>query len=92
MLTDPRAALAEQNTVVTALTGLAGLARTVRALAGAGPAPGTPAPAPVDDLVLLLLGVVRLGDAVERLAAHAEPGDPDGEPAARAQHPDRWLR
>jgi hypothetical protein len=84
MLSDPRAALADQNDVVTALTGLGGIARIVRGLA-AGP-PSEPAGA-ADDLVHLLLGLVSLGDAVERLACPL-PEPPDRpEPAPR-----RWLR
>jgi hypothetical protein len=86
MLTDPQDALAEQNTVATALTGIVGMARTVRALAAAGPTDA--APHEVDDLVHLLLGVASLGEAIVRLAA---PG-----PSAAAPDPPRppgeWLR
>ena len=85
MLTDPRAALAEQNTVATALTGVAGLARLVRALAAADRSTGPPAPA--DEFVHLLLGIARLGDRVARLAA-AVPS----EPARPAEPPREWLR
>ncbi|MGH4009209.1 MAG: hypothetical protein ACRDTH_13820 [Pseudonocardiaceae bacterium] len=84
MLTDPRAALAEQNTVATALTGLAGLARLVQALAAAGRVTGPPERA--DDLVHVLLGIASLGEGVTRLV---EPVPPDPAPPAA---PREWLR
>jgi hypothetical protein len=90
MLTDPRAALGEQNTVAMALTGLARFARMVRAFADTDPQPGAPAPA--DDLVYLLLGVARLGAAVERLAAPAATaGSPAPTDSPRAEQ-GGWLR
>lgn len=85
MLTDPRAALAEQNTVATALTGLAGLAQMVHVLADTDRV--TERPAPADDLVYLLLGIARLGEMVTRLA---EPAPPD--PARPHASPREWLR
>jgi hypothetical protein len=72
-LTDSRAAFAEQNGVVHALVGLAGLARMIRALG----ATGGRAPGEADDFVHLLLGVASLGETVERLAGPVEPQGPD---------------
>jgi hypothetical protein len=86
MLTDPQDALAEQNTVATALTGIVGMARTVRALAAAGPT--ETAPHEVDDLVHLLLGVASLGEAIARLAAPGTPASASDAPGA----PGEWLR
>ena len=85
MLTDPRAALAEQNTVATALTGLAGLAELVHVMADADRVPGRPTPP--DDLVHFLLGIARLGELVTRLADPA-PSDPTRHHAP----PREWLR
>jgi hypothetical protein len=85
MLTDPRASLAEQNTVATALTGLAGLARLVHALAEADRVTGRSEPA--DDLVHLLLGIARVGELVTRLGDLA-PSDPPRPHAPLRE----WLR
>jgi hypothetical protein len=87
MLSDPRDAMAEQNGVVQALVGLAGIARMVRALA-ASPATGC-AGREVDDAIHLLMGLVSLGDAVERLGATSPGGE--AEPPDR-EGPRRWLR
>jgi hypothetical protein len=85
MLTDPQDALAEQNTVAAALTGIVGMARTVRALAAAGPTDPTPHEA--DDLVHLLLAVASLGEATARLTAPVPPA-----PAPDPRAPGEWLR
>jgi hypothetical protein len=87
MLTDPRASLAEQDTVATALTGLAHLARTVRILASAGHGSRAPVAAD-DDLIHMLLAVVSLSDAVHRLA---DPQPPDAPPTPPPP-PGAWLR
>jgi hypothetical protein len=97
-VTDPREALAEQSSFVGYLLGLAGLSRTVRALAADGARlPGSPCEP--DDFVHLLLGLVSIGDAVERLAGPDEtavPDEieaPDGVEAPEADFPaTRWLR
>ena len=63
-LTDPVAALADDCSFISYLTGLAGLGRLVHAVAdpdrtGAGAA---------DDFVHLLLGIASLGSSIEALA------------------------
>lgn len=78
---DPQQAFTE-GTFVTALTGVAGLARIVRELAA--PA-GTGAAA--DDFVYLLLGVASLGAAVERLVPPPAAAGPADGPT-----PQDWLR
>lgn len=86
MLTDPRAALADQNEVVVALTGLAGLARVVRGLAAA---PRCATDQAADDVVYLLLGVAALGDLADGLAdLPSSPPEQPGQTAAER----RWLR
>ena len=87
-LTDPETALADQNDVVTAMTGLAGLARLVRALAEAP----SPAAEPPDDFVYLLLGVARLGAAVERTVAKATGLPPIVPASTSTPRAGRWLR
>lgn len=86
-LIDPRDALAEQSTFIGYLTGLAGLGRIVHDLADH--APRTEVTGRTDDLVDLLLGLARLGAAVERLAP--PPSGPTG-PAATPVIDRRWLR
>ena len=93
MLTDPQGALAEENTVALALTGLASLARTVRMLAAAGPedAAATPdGPGPADDLVHVLVALAHLGEAAARLAG--APADPAPPPPSVRPAPREWLR
>lgn len=86
MLAEPCDAFAEQSSFIDYLLGVAGLARMVRAL---GTEAG-PAPAPPDDLVYLLLGVARIGTAIEGIAedvaveCHSAAGS--GESGTR------WLR
>jgi hypothetical protein len=87
MLTDPRAALAEQNDVVTALTGLAGLAGLVRGLAAERGLGSRRSDA--DDVVYLLLGIAGLGAAVERLAGG---GQAPPEPSDVRENATEWLR
>jgi hypothetical protein len=70
MLIDPHDALDEQNAVVHALVGLAGLARTIHALGVRQP---VPAHVEADDFVHLLVGLADLGDAVGRLVPPDEP-------------------
>lgn len=83
MLTEPRAALAEQSTFVNGLVGLVGMARIVRALAVDATAP----PAAADDFVHLLLGIASLGAAVKRLPAPTAADLPAG-----PDRPVEWLR
>ncbi len=85
MLTDPETALADHNDMALALTGLVGLARLVHALAAG---PRRHADQPADDFIHLLLGVVYLGDAADKLAGptpEANPSEPPGPPRV-------WLR
>lgn len=86
MLTDPRAALADQNEVVIALAGLAGLGRVVRELAVSR---GQPTDRAADDVVHLLLGIAALGDLVDGLAEC--PSCPPEQPVPPASDR-RWLR
>ena len=94
MPADLREAFAENGGFISALVGLSGLARMVRALADAEGHPGRPAEPP-DEFVHLLLAVVSLGDAVDRLA-RPEPGVGMDRPAApvapERPEPGGWLR
>lgn len=99
-LTEPRAALAENASLIDYLVGVAGLGRLVRALAagGAGNAGevggGTPrevgggTPREADDFVHVLLGLAALGARVERLAPPAPVSPPGSAPDSSV----RWLR
>jgi hypothetical protein len=89
MLTDPRQSLAEHSSFVSYLLGLAGLARVVQALARDGNRRQDP-PHEADDLVHLLLGLVSLGEAIERLAETAPAQQNSAAPAAATNT--RWLR
>lgn len=71
-LTDPVAALADDCSFISYLTGLAGLGRLVHAVAETG-RPGTGA---ADDFVHLLLGIASLGSAIEALAASTPDAAP----------------
>lgn len=87
-LTDPRGALADQSSFIDYLMGLAGIGRLVRTLADPDPDPGSGPDPPVDadDFTYLLLGLARLGAAIERVAAVGAP---------RPDQPTRvttWLR
>jgi hypothetical protein len=90
-LTDPRDALAEQSNFIGYLTGLAGLARVVRALADDSNVADQPRDA--DGFIHVLLGLASLGDAVERLAESA-PTQGHRDAGARSKTPPntRWLR
>jgi hypothetical protein len=90
-LTDPREALAEQSSFVGYLLGLAGLARTVRALAVDGDRRADPPPA--DDFVHVLLGVASIGVAIERLdeSSPAQEPEPATAPSGDSTNT-RWLR
>lgn len=90
MSIDPRPAFVD-GAFVTALTGVAGLARVVRELAGptGRPAPDGTVGEP-DDFVDLLLGVASLGAAVEGLVPPPPPPSTPAEPDAAA--PRDWLR
>lgn len=91
-LTEPRAAMTENASLIDYLVGLAGLGRLVRALAadGAGNAGevGGGAPREADDFVHVLLGLVALGARVERLAPPASVSPPGSVPDSSV----RWLR
>jgi hypothetical protein len=92
ILTDPRDALAEQSNFIGYLTGLAGLARVVHALAAdSDRRAGHPSNA--DGFIHVLLGLASLGDAVERLAESA-PAPQQRAAATPASAPPntRWLR
>lgn len=94
MLTDPRPALAEQSSFVGYLLGLSALGRMVPALiSGTDPRPAD-RPGEADDLVYLLLGLVRLGRGIEGLAPPgATAAQPRHDPMARPSPSDtRWLR
>ena len=82
-LTEPRAALAENASLIDYLMGLAGLGRLVRALGTGGGAPRE-----ADDFVHVLLGLAALGTRVERLAPPARISPPGPNPDSSA----RWLR
>jgi hypothetical protein len=91
MLTDPREAHADHNGFVHCLLGLVEVTRLVHALAAdAGRRPTTPAEA--DDFVYLLVGVVRLGDAVGSLARPAAPQGPPADLPSRSTTPRELLR
>ena len=88
-LTDPQDALADHSSFIDYLVGLAGLARTVRALATDDNQLAEPAHDP-DDFVHVLLGIASLGESIERLgesvAAQQQPRDQTSASAPR------WLR
>jgi hypothetical protein len=92
MLTDPRPALAEQSNFVSYLVGLAGLARTVHALAANG-YPRADARHEIDDFVYLLLGVASVGEAINRLG-ESEPAQLSRTTVAAPSTSTntRWLR
>ena len=85
-LTDPRKALAEQSSFLDYLLGLRSLAGTVRVLADD---PQRIDAAPIDDFVHVLLGVVSVGNAVDRLAQPTPAQPPAAEPDSFQR---RWLR
>ncbi len=88
-LTDPREALAEQSSFIGYLMGLASLSQVVHALAD-GDRRADPS-ADADDLVHVLLGVARIGEAIKRLAETAPPSP--GHAASLSPARDvRWLR
>jgi len=94
MLIDPRDAFAEQGSFVNALVGLVGLARMVRALADQD-GHSTPGGGQPDEFVNLLLAVVSLGDAVDRLAraAPARAAEVDAaQPTPAPSTSGAWLR
>jgi hypothetical protein len=87
-LTDPRESLADQSSFISYLLGLSGLARVVHALA-ANNVHAAGRHSQGDDFVHLLLGLVSLGEAVERLtAAPAQVADSSAAPTELT----RWLR
>jgi hypothetical protein len=91
MLTDPRPALAEQSSFIGYLLGVAGLARTVRALAADGRSQADN-PREADDFGYLLLGVASLGDAISRLAESARAEQSGTFDATPPPSTNRWLR
>ena len=91
MLTDPRPALAEQSSFIGYLLGLAGLARTVRALAADSHSQADN-PCEADDFGYLLLGVASLGDAINRLAESARAEQSETLDATPPPSTNRWLR
>jgi hypothetical protein len=90
MLTDPRAALAEQNGFVHCLVGMCSLGRLVRGLTAHGVGPAE-TPREPDDFVHVLLALVSLGDTVGRLAGPAAPAQP-GDPPRSSLTPGELLR
>ncbi|WP_448617269.1 hypothetical protein [Geodermatophilus sp. URMC 65] len=93
MLTDPREALTEQNSLVHCLLGLVGLARLVRALAADDCRRDTIGEA--DDFIYLLLALARLGDAVECLPQVGVADAPHAQSASSppsSPRPIEWLR
>ena len=93
MLTDPREALAEQNSFINGLVGLAGLAQVIRALA-ADDSRRVTTSREADDFVHLLLAIASLGEAVGNLAAPAAATEPPAPPAdlPPSSMQTRWLR
>ena len=85
-LTDPRDALAEQSSFIDYLLGLRGLAGMVRVLAGD---PQRIDGSADDDFVHVLLGLARVGDAVDRLAKPTPAPPP---PTEQDAPQGRWLR
>jgi hypothetical protein len=91
MLTDPRAAHAEQNNFAHCLVGLAGLERMVRALADDEQRqPATSREA--DDFVYLLLALASLGETVGLLARSAPPPRRSADPPSSPTTPGKLLR
>jgi len=104
-LTDPREALADQSDFIGYLVGLAGLAQVVHILAADsrfGDVDGSAPPRDADDFVHALLGLARMGTAIERFAnsavAHHNPSDAFSLPASTVETSPRddptvgWLR
>ncbi len=87
-LTDPREALADQSSFIDYLVGLAGVARTVRALAADGDR-RSGADRGAGDFEYVLLGLASLGRGVERLA---DLTGAQGDSAPPAPTIGRWLR
>jgi hypothetical protein len=89
-LTEPRDALADQSSLIDYLMGLAGLARVVRGLADDG-VEATGSRGTAGEFVDVLLGVARLGEAIELLAG--DSGANEATEAGSANSPNvRWLR
>jgi len=89
-LTEPRDALADQSGLIDYLTGLAGLARVVHGLAADG-VEATESDGTAGDFVYVLLGIAKLGEAIETLAGNG--GANEVTEAASAHSPNvRWLR
>ena len=92
-LTEPRDALADQSSLIDYLMGLAGLARVVRGLADEGVegVEATESYGTAGEFVYVLLGVARLGEAIELLAG--DSGANEATEAGSANSPNvRWLR
>ncbi len=87
-LTDPREALADQSSFIDYLVGIAGVARTVRALAADGDRCSGPDRG-AGDFEYVLLGLASLGRGIERLA---NPAGAQREPPPLAPTIGRWLR
>jgi hypothetical protein len=87
-LTDPREALADNSSFIDYLLGLTGLARMVRALADDPQRVDVPRQ---DDFVHVLVGLARLGDAVENLSKPTT-ASAVSTPATPGSSNVRWLR
>lgn len=89
-LTEPRDALADQSSLIDYLIGLAGLARVVRGLTEDG-VEATESCDTASEFVYVLLGIARLGEAIEALAG--DSGANEATEAGSANSPNvRWLR
>ncbi|MCP9275469.1 hypothetical protein [Mycolicibacterium arenosum] len=88
-LLDPRDALADQNSFIGYLLGIAGLADTVRTLA-TDESRALPPPEHVDDFVYALLGIAGLGDRINGLSRSGS--NPEPLISSAIQPPMRWLR
>lgn len=89
MLLDPREALADQNSFIGYLLGVAGLADTVRTLA-ADESRRNHAAEDVDDFVYALLGIASLGERINALVEISSY--PEHPTYAEPPLPRRWLR